>query len=157
MGIYLPQVKFSTTLSTIFTIFTIFISWFCFLYSFSRTTNWRKIRVRKKYKSRTSNAWVPTKEAQFTNITIFSWFILSFTFSKWPTICPENEYGVLSWVWALISKHVGLTIFTIFSKSRFLYYLSRASTWRNITSRKEYRNLTGVRATVLKIFFSVYR
>jgi len=157
MGIQLPRVKFSATLSTFFTIFTIFIPQFCFLYSFSRTTNWRKIWVRKEYRSCTSHAWVLTKEAQFTNSTIFSWFILSFTYSTWPTFYPENEYGVLSWVWASISIHVGLTIFTIFSKLRILYSLSRPFTWRKITFRKEYRNLAGVHTIISKIFFSVYR
>jgi len=69
MGIQLPQVKFSTTLSTIFIIFTIstiaaiFISQFCFLYSFSRTTNWEKPELEKSIEANLQEA-----ERQFQNM-----------------------------------------------------------------------------------------
>ena len=116
----------------------------------------KKNLIRKKYRSHASHAWVPTKEAQLPNSTIFSRFILSSTYLKWTTICPVNEYEMLAWVWASISKHVGLTIFIIFPKLRFVYSLSGPFTWRKITSRKEYRDCAGVRTIILKIF-SVYR
>ena len=73
MGIHLPLVKFSTTLSTIFTSIIIFIPQFCFLYSFFRTTDWRKIRVRKEYGGLRIHAWVSTT----TILSIQIWINIS--------------------------------------------------------------------------------
>ena len=159
MGIHLPRIKFSTSLSTVSTLstnLTIFIPRSRFLYSFSRPTHWRKIWARKEYKSQLTRGRATISEnIGLSNSRIFSRFILSFTYSKWTTICPEIEYGMLVWVWASISKHFGLTFFIKFSKPGSLHSFSRPTTWRYIISRKEYRNLAGVRATISNIFYSV--
>ena len=69
-----------------------------FLYSFSRTTNWRKIRVRKEYRSQPIRGRATSENVGLSNFTIFLRVLLSSTSSYWTTICPENEWRTLVWV-----------------------------------------------------------
>ena len=93
MGIHLPRVKFSATLSTIF------FPMFCFKYSLTWINNWRNIRDTKEYRSHT---WVPTinssKHIKLIILTKLSRVILIFsnlTDLKWTTINSRIKYGTL--------------------------------------------------------------
>jgi len=103
MGIHLPRVKFSTPLSTIF---TIFIPRFWFIYSFSYSTNWRKIQFGKEYGS---HAWVLTTNSKFDQFTILPKSNSIYSFSRtsnWRRIWARKAFKSLLWKGATISKYV---------------------------------------------------
>jgi len=77
----------------------------------------KKIWVRKEYRSCTSHAWVLRKEAQLPNSTIFSWFILSFTYQ-------HDQPLPWKWVW---SAFVSLSFNPKTCWAHNLHYLSKTN------------------------------
>ena len=135
MGIHLPRVKFSTTLFTISVIFTIFISWLCFLCSFFRTTNWRKVELEKSIETNLQEA-----ERQFLNMLASP---IPQYFSRVLSVpsLQNDQTSILKLTEELfVSPSVNLkTCWTHnlhkFSKSRFLHSLSRTTIRRKINRR----------------------
>ena len=113
LGVHLPRVQLSTILSTIF---TKFILRFWFIYSFSCSTNRRKIWFGKEY------GRMPTTSSKFAQFTILPHQTPRTLFLEHPI---EEEFELekcLEFFLWTNAKHVGLIISTKFSRVMLIFF-----------------------------------